>query len=362
MRVLPLLATCALLPLAIAGCTKSGNIDIAANDGGTGGTQPTPDTNTCPGSDTRCLHGTVTTKGFTARFLFARAFVYSVYPNGDARPVGFGSPAGSDGGNEVAKDGTFAVGNLDPLDHYYVRVLARFNAGDPTKTIETIVGPLSIPSAGAIDVKIRPVTLEVLQGRVAGGRGETTVTWASARVYNPATGNEVNDATVTFHAGAETFSLPYTTNSGGKQTYFALAGKGVAGNTTFTFDVAHPSFASATWTLTGAPATFDGVVSQPADGAAQALGTDLTVTWPAQPLATYEIVQLFLSQSGTYLAKYQSPAPVSPETTSVVIPGSSIDVAGKYLLNVQYANTTCPASADGCVYNTSTAVANINVQ
>jgi hypothetical protein len=204
MRVLPLLASCALLPLVIAGCTKSGNVDLAANDGGTGETQPRPDTNTCPGSDTRCLHGTVTTKGFSVPFLFARAFAYSVYPNGDARPVGFGV-AGSDGGNEVAKDGTFAFGNLDPLDHYYIRVLARFDPSDAgaTKTVESIVGPLSIPSAGAIDVKVRPVSLEVLQGRVAGGKGETTVSWASARVYDPGSGDEVTDATVTFHSGAK---------------------------------------------------------------------------------------------------------------------------------------------------------------
>ncbi len=357
MRLLSLL----VLPLVVAACTKSGT--LADSDGGvtTGAPEPTPVTNTCPGSDTLCLHGTVTTKGFTAPFEFARAYVYPVYPNGTAAPVG--SSATSDGGNEVAKDGTFAIGNLDAADHYYLRVLARFDPADPTAVVESIVGPLTVPSTGPLDVKVRPVTLEVLQGRVAGGAGTTTLTWASARVFDPAKGHELTDATVTFHSGTQSWPLPYTTNSGGvKKTYFANIEPGTAGNTVFTFDTTHPSLGTQTWTLAGEPNSFDGVLTQPTDGSTVPLHQDLAVTWPPQPLASYEVVQLFLSQSGGFIAKYQSPAPVAPEVSAVTIPASALDTAGKYLVNVQYARTTCPASADGCVYNTSTAVANLNAQ
>jgi hypothetical protein len=351
----------ALLPLALTACPTTGK-SYPGLDGGSfsGVPEPAPDTNVCAGDKTRCLYGTVTTLGFTVPYLFARAFVYSVYPNGDAKPVGSGS--GSDGGNEVAKDGTFALGNLDPLNRYYLRVLARFDPDAPNATVESIVGPLTIPSTGPIEVKIRPVSLEALQGRVAAGGTATTLTWASVRVLDPANGHELTDATVSFHSGQRHWTLPYTTNIAGKKSYFLSFASGTEGNTLFAGETTHPSMGSVTWSLVGELPKFDGALTQPLDGAVIGAKKPLTVAWQPQPLAAYMIVQLFLSQGGTYISKYESPGPLAPTVANVTIPGEKIDTVGKYLLNVQYAKTTCPPTADGCVYNTITAVSNVTAQ
>jgi hypothetical protein len=45
----------------------------------------------------------------------------------------------------------------------------------------------------------------------------------------------------------------------------------------------------------------------------------------------------------------------APDVTTVTIPASDLAAPGTYLLNQSFVHATCPATADGCVYNVWTA-------
>jgi hypothetical protein len=292
--------------------------------------------------------------------LFARVFLYSVFPSGKVAAVG--ETATSDGGNEVGADGTFAFSQLPPGDHYFLRALARYDPADATSTVETIVGPLAVPSADPVAVTMRPVSLEVLQGRVAGASTPTTLTYASARVFDPSTGHPLADATVTFGVNGQSFPLPYGPTPTGQNGYFAALPAGTAGGTSFTFTTAQASMGTKTWTVAGELPAFDSAIAAPADGAKVTASTPLNVTWQAQPATTHTIVQLFEQTGNAYVPTFQTTSPLAPDATSVTIPADSVKGAGKYLLSVEIARAVCAAAADGCAIGTTTASANLTVQ
>jgi hypothetical protein len=86
------------------------------------------------------------------------------------------------------------------------------------------------------------------------------------------------------------------------------------------------------------------------------------VTWQAQPMASYSQTELFQQQGTSYVQRYVSPTVDAPNVTTETIPASALGSSGTYLLNEDYASATCPTTADGCVYNLSTAAVNLTVQ
>jgi hypothetical protein len=257
----------------------------------------------------------------------------------------------------VTSDGKFAFSGADPAARYYLQGIARFG----TLAVATVAGPFTLPLAAGADLKIRPVFLEALQQRPAGGA--LALSWASAHVYDPNTAAEVTDAKVTLHADTQALDMPFATNLSGQKSYFVQLGKGSA-PATLGIDVAHASFpGGASFTLASEVPDFDPAVTQPADQAQIAAGQPLDVVWTANPQAAYAIVELFApNAAGGFDARYASDAPRAPSLTKETIPASALTSPGTYLLNVQMSRPSCPATADGCVYNASTAAVNLTVK
>ena len=107
---------------------------------------------------------------------------------------------------------------------------------------------------------------------------------------------------------------------------------------------------------------FEGAIETPTDGATVSAGQPLDVAWKAEPRAAFTLVQLFRISGGAFTTKYVSAAPRSSVTTKETIPATAFDAPAKYLLNVQLTRPTCPTTAEGCVYNASTAISNLEAK
>jgi hypothetical protein len=347
----------ALAWTALAGCSSTPAIapTDAGADGPAGdtGLVMAPQTETCADAGADCIAGTVTVSGFSVAPMGLQVSLFRVFPYGAAV---------SQAKLPVATDGTFAFKNVTPWAHYYVQAEAGFQgSGSAPNLVTSIVGPVTVPLAGSIAVTLKPVFLEVFQQAPAGGA--TTIGWASAHVYDPATAADRSDATATFAAGGQSWPMPYVEDPSGKKSYYAALPAGVPGATAFTITTsdAAASLPSTTWHLTGAPATFAGAIVQPTSSTIAKTGAPLPVSWQAVPAASYEILELFAGM-GTSAPLYVSPSPDAPDTTSETVPASALATAGIYLLDVVYSNATCPATADGCVYNDSTVPVSFMVQ
>jgi hypothetical protein len=309
-------------------------------------------TGTCSDAAT-CVGGTLATRGFNVAFASSKVQLYSTFPYGKATPVAEAA---------VTADGKFAFAGADPAARYYLQGVARFTGGAGTFAVATVAGPFTLPLAAPADLKIRPVFLEALQQRPAGGA--LALSWASAHVYDPNTAAELTDAKVTLHADTQTLDMPFATNLAGQKSYFVQLAKGASAPASLGIDVAHTSFpGGASFTLASEVPDFDPAVTQPADQAQIAAGQPLGVTWTASTRAAYAIVELFAPNAGGgFDAKYASDAPRPPSVTTETIPGSAVAAAGVYLLNVQMSRPSCPPTADGCVYNASTAAVNLTAK
>jgi hypothetical protein len=323
------------------GCGTGTAPTPASSDGGIGTPQATL---TCRGDANGCLSGTLAGKPLGNTFAAAKVELYNVYPYGSGQPIA---------AVPLALDGTFAFSNLAPGTHYYLRGVARYGSGTSAASVPSIVGPLTVPGSASIAITIRPVFLEVLQGRPTGG--QTDVTWASARVYDPHSGAELTDASVSLRQGGGELAMPYGQNVGGTKSYFANLPPNTPGATSFRITTSHKALGSAPleWNLVGEPATFDGSITTPS-GPVPA-NVPLTVTWVAQPLASYSVTELFVTRGTTNTLVYVSKAANAPDVTTESIPSTALASNAVYLLNVNYTKATCPATADGCVYNLSTA-------
>ncbi len=319
--------------LALAACSSGGS----AAPGGA-----------CTGDAATCVSGTLATRGFNGAYASAKVQLFAVFPYGKATPVAE---------TTVTADGRFAFSGVDPGGRYYVQGIARFTTAGAANAVATVVGPLTLPLARGVDLKVRPVFLEALQQRPAGGA--LALSWVSAHVYDPGSGAELTDAKVSFHDGAQALEMPFATNLSGQKSYFRRIAKGDA-PTALTIDVAHRAIpGGATFALAPETPDFDPAVAQPVEQASVAAGQPLDVTWIANPKAAYTIVELFAAGAGgTLTAQYASDAPRSPSVTKESIPASALASPGAYLLNVQMARPSCPVTADGCVYNASTAAVN----
>jgi hypothetical protein len=340
------LVVTASLAATAAGCSSSGG----SSSGSSG---PVGSSLGQCGSDTAtCLGGTLVTHGFNVPFASAKVQLFSLFPYGKATPTAEAA---------VTADGKYAFTGVDPAGRYYLQGIARFSGAAGTFAIATVAGPFTLPSAAPIELKIRPVFLEALEQRPAGGA--LALSWASAHVYDPGSGAELQDAKVTLHADAQTLDMPLSVNLSGQKSYFVQPPKGAA-PAALSIDVAHATFpGGASFTLAAQAPDFDPAVTQPADQATVTLGQPLDVTWAASPSAAYSIVELFAPQTGGgFVALYASDAPRPTSVTKETIPGSALVLPGTYLLNVQMARPTCPTTADGCVYNASTAAVNLTAK
>jgi hypothetical protein len=159
------------------------------------------------------------------------------------------------------------------------------------------------------------------------------------------------------------FPMPYGPNAGGMMSFNVTLPASTPGGTSFTITTSYPELGASpvTWNLVGEPATFGGAITSPAAGTVPA-GKPLAVTWQAQPMASYSQTELFEQQGSSFVQVYVSPTVNAPDVTTETIPASALAKSGMYLLNEDYANATCPPTADGCVYNLSTAAVNLTVE
>jgi hypothetical protein len=314
---------------------------------------PIPKHLACTGDSMSCLSGTLALKDFTVAPTATKVTLYRVFPHGNADMLAW---------TPVAYDGTFAFSDVAAWGHYYLQGEARFGTPSSGYSVASNVGSFSVPATSAsIPIVIRPVFLEVLQEAPSGG--STVLDWASAHLFDPASGKEVTDATVTLTANSMSFPMPYGTNAGGTQSFNVNLPSGTPGGTSFMITTSYAGLSGSpvTWSLVGDPATFGGAITSPASGSVPA-STPLHVTWQAQPMASYSQTELFEQQGSSWVQVYASPTVNSPDVTTETIPASALATSGNYLLNEDYANATCPATADGCVYNVSTAAINLTVQ
>jgi hypothetical protein len=337
------------------GCGTAGPIvpiDGGSNDAGLPDDYvPIPKTAKCTGEMTACLSGTVAVDSFKAKPSATKVTLYTVFPHGDTPTVSW---------TPVATDGTFAFSNVPAWGHYYLEAEARFGTGASANAVSSIVGSFTVPATNSsIPIVIRPVFLELLQQAPAGM--STTLAWASAHLYDPTTGAELTDGTVSLTASSKSYPMPYGMNAGGTMSFFAALPAGIPGGTSFAIVTSAQELGATpmTWTLAGDPATFGGSITSPT-GTAPA-NTPLTVTWTAEPMASYSVTELFVQKGTSYASTYTSPTVNAPNITTETIPSSALPTSGAYLLNESYSNATCPATADGCVYNVSTAAVNLTV-
>ena len=356
---LPFILAFALGAATLPSCSSAGS--LTGVDGGSDGPSdtglpedyvPIPKTLACTGDVTKCLSGTFALKDFTAKPSATKVTLYRLYPHGDVETVAW---------TPVAKDGTFAFSDVAAWGHYYLQGEARFGTGSDATAVASNVGSFTVPSTpGPIPIVVRPVFLEVLQQAPSGG--STLLNWASAHLYDPKSGKEVTTGTVSLMANSQSYAMPYGTNAGGLQSFNVNLPTPTAGGTSFAITTSYAELAESpvTWTLVGEPATFGGAITSPTGSVPK--NKALTVMWQAQPMASYSQTELFLQMGTSFEPRYASPTVNAPDVTSETIPASALSTSGTYLINEDYANATCPPTADGCVYNLSTASLSVTVE
>jgi len=348
----PLLAVC----MQLVACTQSGNIAAPPQDAGADGDAAVvvPPTATCDGDANACLSGTMTMKGFTASYHAAKVELYRVYPSGAVKPID---------SHVLAKDGRFAFSNLAAWGHYYLRGVVRIGDTITGASVTTMRGRFAVPiAAGAnFDLEVTPVQLELLETVVSGKRG---LSFVSAHLYDPASGKDLTDATVTFDGAASPTPMPYVTNSAGTKSYFVAFDPPVTTTQPFSIVTSHASLGATplTWDMTPEASIFDAPSTSPKEGATIAANMPLVVTWPSTPDADYTIVELFAKAGTAFNVAYASSASIASDVTTETIPASAIP-AGAYLLNVDLAQSACRlGKSQGCTYLVHPATANLTAQ
>jgi hypothetical protein len=288
--------------------------------------------------------------------------VYPTFPQGTATPLQT---------EMIATDDTWAFDGLPAGAHYYVVVVDDFAVqGGTGSAIPAIVGPLGVPAGakdagGAPAVHVEPVQLALLESKVAGGSWQAQ--WASAHVFDPSRASELEGtSTVDVVIGGTAIPLPWQGPDAGMapSSYFAQFSPAPAAQPTYSVITADPALGKVPvpWTLVANPPSFDGTIVSPADGSTLPAHMDLTVTWMPQPTADYELTELFRREDGGgWTNVYTSPQPNAPAGPSDKIPGAKL-TPGQYLLNVDLATASCPATADGCVFASSIGAAQLTLQ
>jgi len=325
---------------------------------------PIPETAVCTGDQTSCLFGTLRTSGFTATFPYAEVQLYRVFPSGTAMPVD---------SQELATDGTFAFSGLAPWAHYYLRGVAQFGPPTAPVFIDTYQGRFAIPSTtpAPISLVILPIVAGVGESEVAGAR---SLTYATARVYDPATGIEVTDATVSLiPANGMTIAMTYASPIGqvASPSYLVSFAGSNLDTGPYQIRATAPDLGASplSVTISSEASLFEAALTSPADGATIPLNQALPVTWPSQPIADYALVELFVekttssSGAGSFVLDYESAGTIATDVTTDTVPATAIATAGKYLLNVDLGQAACGlGGSQGCAYLVHTAAANVTAQ
>jgi hypothetical protein len=354
-----------VVSLAVA-CSSGNEQSPVQGDGGSpgeGGVQPPPPHWACSGEAGACLSGTATTKGFTTQPRFLYAELYRLFPLGSATPQAQ---------ETVATDGTWAFDDVPAWGHYFVQIVGDFGK---TPAVGTLVGPLSVPSTGgSVAVTVEPVQAiasEHFQQGPMGMGGSFVLDWASAHVFAPSDGSELqsSEATVAIDVGGTSTPMPWTT-TGGQNLYFAEFATPPTAQSSYTITASGQAFGSmpASWTLVPSPPSFMPTLTAPMNGATVSKSQPLTVSWPVQPSADYVTVALFqVTDGGAATPMGPNPPPqLSPDTTSDVndagTPSLSLPGSGTYVVDVYFTTAACPTTAQGCVLSSAVAAAQITAQ
>jgi hypothetical protein len=153
--------------------------------------------------------------------------------------------------------------------------------------------------------------------------------------------------------------MPWGPDLSGQPSYFVQFATPPPAQSSYVITTAIAGEAPSTWQLQATEPTFDGAVTSPANGAMVSANAPLAVTWPAQPLADYELTELFARSGGAWAQSYTSQQPLESAAAGETIP---IGAPGAYLLNVIFAKASCPPSADGCVFANAVATAQLTAQ
>jgi hypothetical protein len=317
-----------------------------------------------------CITGSVSTAAFSAPATSVIADLFTDVPLG-------GQPLAQE--EVVGADGTWAFDTsaLEPppgWSHYYVEVFAQFGV---LGTVARIVGPLvTAASAGPVVVNLEPVHLEVIESRIAGG-GAMQFRYASAHVFDPATGAEITNGTaiVAIAVGGTSLPMPWVP---GAMVYEVEPSASLDAQPTYRVTIMHPAFGSApaAWQLVANTATLNGVITAPPAGARVDIAGPLEIDWEPAPAADYVQVDIFgqagvpagpdggASDAGVSwspAALYSSPTPETGSAGREIVPGGTFTQPGAALINVVYSYATCPGVADGCVYSGTVAAETITL-
>ena len=294
---------------------------------------------TCSGETAACLQGTVTVQGFAATPGQVEASLFREFPATGAVALAT---------VPIAADGTWAFSNLAAWEHYYVEVEAGFGQ---SQNVAGFVGPLDVPVSGApVAIQLKPAQLTVLEQAASGAALQ--VQSALAYLFDPSTGAPLQGATVSILVGSTAVPMPWTTIPGSTNDgYYASFSTPLPAQATYTITSSVPgASAPTTWQLVANPPTFTPTLTTPAANATVPVSQPLAVSWPAQPMADEELVQLYAQVSSAWSQVYEVPAPIDEDGTTTTIPGSYVGPAGQPLLvNVSFVQASCPVSADGCV-------------
>ncbi|HEX8790126.1 MAG TPA: hypothetical protein VF765_04185 [Polyangiaceae bacterium] len=351
MRAATVLASAwGVVSLAVA-CSSGTAPSPVQGDGGVvaeGGVQPPPAHWGCSGEAGACLSGTAATKGFSKqpRYLFAE--LYRLFPLGTAMP---------EAQETVATDGTWAFDDVPAWGHYFVRIVADFGQ---SPAIATFAGPMAAPTTGGpVAVTVQPVQAVASEH---GMGGSFVVDWASAHVFSPSDGSELQSgaATVSIDVGGTTTPMPWTT-TGGQSLYFVDFGTPPAAQSSYTITASGQAFGStpASWKLAASPPSFMPTITSPANGGMVSASQMLNVTWPAQAAADYVTVGLFQVTDGGVTAVGSDPPQLTPDTSSqtLALPGP-----GSYVVDVYFTTVACPTTSDGCVLSSAVAASQFTAQ
>ncbi len=306
----------------------------------------------CSGDASACLQGSVTVQGFTATPTQVVATLFREFPSTGAVALAT---------VPIAEDGTWAFSDLPAWAHYFVEVHAGFGQAQDDASF---VGPLDVPvTGGPVAMQLKPAQLTVLQQAAAGA--SLQVQSAVAYLFDPASGAPLQGATVSILAGGTAEPMPWTTIPGGSTDgYYAAFSTPVPAQATYTITSMAPGASRpTTWQLVASQPTFTPSLTAPVASATVPVNQPLAVSWMPQPTADDELVTLYAQTNGAWSPVYSLPAPVDEDGTTATIPGSYVGPAGQPLLvNVAFAQASCPASADGCVVSELVAPAQITAQ
>jgi hypothetical protein len=310
---------------------------------------------TCTGDDSGaggfCLSGSVDKSAFTAPIAKVQANLYQLYPSGGSQAIVF---------QVVDPDGKWAFSNLVPGLQYYLQIAIYFgDAGTPS--FFRLYGPFTAAAAGApVALSIKPVELDVLQSGAVGGA--MTVSWARAHVFDPSTGSEITgDASVAMDVAGVPTSLPWDPVAAAYIYNFPTP---PAAQPTYTFTTQASAAATPmTFQLVANPPDVDGGITAPDAGSSPSGSQPIAVGWTPEPV-DYVSLELFENEGTPDAAVWDLVYPVADDEGDAIhapaeaIGTISIDggfAPGQYLLNVDFENSNCPATADGCVAAASAA-------